>query len=409
MKKIKILALTLSAPTKFHTRSGIFILNQLEYLKNKCDIRILCPYPFAPKTKFLNRYSKYSSVPIIDSIGGMKVYRPKYFMFPRNKITLKFINLLLLIESYFIFRKSKKIVDEIAKKWDFDIVHTHEIISGFLIANYCKKKYNKPVVITLHGEDITKYSKMKLLHALSKFSLKICDRIIAVSNSMKKEIYETCLSNKSIEVIPSGYHVSRFKVRDTKKCRKVLNVPINKKVILFVGGLEERKGVFYLIQALSLLNKNKKMQPFMCYVIGAGSLQKKLEELAIKLKISDKIIFKGQRDPDEVAIWMSASDILVLPSLNEGLPNVISETFASGKPVVATNVAGNPEIVNEKVGYLVAPKDSNSLAEKIYEALNRKWNKKDLLKRASQFSVTNSVKKILRIYKEMAAKDKSKI
>ena len=120
-----------------------------------------------------------------------------------------------------------------------------------------------------------------------------------------------------------------------------------------------------------------------------------------QLQLRNKVIFAGQKSPDEVPVWMNACDVLVLPSLNEGLPNVLSEAMACGKPVVATNVAGTPELVTKDVGLLVKPKNVNDLAKKITLALNKKWDKGKLLKRAREFSVTNSVKKLIDIYRSL--------
>jgi len=119
------------------------------------------------------------------------------------------------------------------------------------------------------------------------------------------------------------------------------------------------------------------------------------------LDISHKIKFVGEIKPDDVTLWMNACDVLVLPSLNEGRPNVLSEALACAKPVIATNVAGNPEIVNKDVGYLVALKDSDDLAEKIDMTLQKKWDKKKLITRAQKFSVTNSVNMIIKIYTKL--------
>ena len=116
------------------------------------------------------------------------------------------------------------------------------------------------------------------------------------------------------------------------------------------------------------------------------------------LEINNYIRFLGQKTNDEVSKYMNACDLVTLPSLNEGLPVVLCEALACGKPVVATRVAGTPELVNKDVGLLVNPKDEKDLAEKIIKALNKRWNIKLILKRAKEFSVDNSVKKLLTIY-----------
>ena len=397
-KKSKILVITFSFPTKVNPDAGIFILNQLEYLKKGYDVKVVSPYPFVPSFKFLSPYHKFAGVKFNEKINRIEVYRPRYFMLPRNKLTFKFINLILIFEALFSFMKSKKVIDNLAKKWGFDIVHVHGLVPDGVIGVKCKKSYSKPLVVTLHGEDVTKYSKMLFLKSISRFVLARCDKIICVSKSLKNEVYKTNLSKRNIEIIPSGYNVGRFKPLDMKKCRRILNLPENKKIVLFVGHLIKRKGVEYLIRAIKILSE--KNNGLLCFIIGKGVLEENLKQIVSELQLNNRVIFAGKKKPHEIPIWMNACDVLVLPSLNEGLPNVVSEALACGKPVVATNVAGTPEILNNDVGYLVNPKDEEDLAKKISKALNKKFNKEKLLKRANEFSVISSVKKLAKIYKE---------
>ena len=396
-KKIKILVITFSFPTNVNQAAGVFILNQLEYLKKDYDIKVLNPYPYVPPFRFLKSY-KFSQVPFKESIKGMEVYRPKYFMFPRNRLTYFFINIIFVLEGVMSEICSRGVVRSLAKNWDFDIIHSHGFVPDSLIAASIKKKYSKPFVVTVHGEDVTKYSKMLFLKHLSKDALSRCDRIISVSKSLKDDIYKLDLTKKPIEVIPSGYNVRRFKPLDMKKCRRILHLPENKKIVLFVGHLIERKGIEYLIKAVKILSE--KDEGILCCIVGTGISENKLKNIVSELNLKNKIIFTGQKNPDELPIWMNACDVLVLPSLNEGLPNVISEVLACGKPVVATNVAGTPEILNKDVGYLVKPKDEEDLAKKIRMTLSKRFDKEKLLKRANEFSVTSSVKKLAKIYEE---------
>ena len=199
-----------------------------------------------------------------------------------------------------------------------------------------------------------------------------------------------------------GALTSNFKPRNKNSARNILNLPKNKKIILFVGHLVTRKGVEYLIKAMKLiLKKDKKI---LCCIIGKGYLEASLKRLATELELDSYIKFFGQKEHGKVASYINACDILVLPSLNEGLPVILCEALACGKPVVATNVAGTPELVTRDVGCLVKPKDENDLAQKIIIALNKKWKKEKLLERAKKFSVINSAKKLLDVYKSLLKK-----
>jgi glycosyltransferase involved in cell wall biosynthesis len=77
---------------------------------------------------------------------------------------------------------------------------------------------------------------------------------------------------------------------------------------------------------------------------------------------------------DEVALWMAASNIVTLPSYMEGLPNVVLEALSCGRPVVATNVGGIPEILNDECGRLVPPRDARALAQALASVLDKGWN-----------------------------------
>jgi len=398
-KKIKLLVITHSYPTKVHPTSGIFIKNQYDYMKDHCDVKIIFPYPYIPKFKKLNPYYKFSEIPFKEEVGGIEVYHPKYLFFPRNGIFSNFLSVFLFFESFFSYLSSKNLIYKLKKEWDFDIIKVHGCIAESVTGVMSKKKYKKPLLVMLHGEDVTRFSKIWFLKILARPILKNSDAIICKSNSLKKEVLEMGIVNKAIYIIPSGYAVKRFKPKSSVKCRKMLNLPINKKIILFAGDLIPRKGVEYLIRAMKLVVKSN--GDIWCYIVGDGILKSELRNLADKLNLNKCVFFVGEKKLDEMPLWMNACDILVLPSLNESLPSVLSEAMACGKPVVATNVAGAPEIVNKDVGYLVKPKNADDLAEKIILALNKKWKREKLFKRAKEFSVTNSVKKTLKLYDKL--------
>lgn len=401
MEKIKVLNITGSFPTKINTVAAIFILNQLEAIKKFCDIKVIFPCPYAPKLRFLPYY-KISTIPPKEIIKGIEVYHPRYFMISPF---LKFNNFILgtglFFESLIAYFCSNKIIKKIKQTWDFDIIHLHgQILSG-ISGIFLKKKSKKPLFITLYGEDITRYSKMPILNMLSKYLFINANFIICVSNSLKKEICAMGINPKKIHVIPSGYIENRFKVIDTIKCRHQLGIK-DKKVVLFVGSLIERKGVEYLIKAMNLVSI--KMNDIVCYIVGTGPKERKLRELSRKLKIEKNVIFVGQKSPKDIPLWMNACDLFVLPSLNEGLANVLYEALACGKPIVVTNVGGTSEITTKDVGFLVKPKDHNDLAEKILKTLNKKWNKSIILKNAKKYSAKVSAKKLYRNYLDFVKK-----
>lgn len=397
VKKIKLLIMTHTFPTKYNPIAAVFLLNQLKELKKYCDIRIIFPYGYVPQIKIFNPYYRFSKIPSEEKVEGIAVYHPKYLMIPRMMFGTRFLNLYLSIESIFSYLSSRKIADKIVEEWNPDILHMHGSLSEGWLAKRLKRKYKKPLLITVYGEDITRLSKEMLSSQITRSNLNEADAIICQSRFLRREIEGIGVKNKKFFIIPMGAEFGIFKPKDKHKARKLLNLPKGKKIILFVGHLVPRKGVEYLIRAMKIaLGKDNNI---FCCIVGTDHMKGYLQSLASELGLDKSIVFTGQKIHEEIAHYMSACDILVLPSLNEGLPVVLCEALACGKPVVATKVAGTPELVNNNVGYLVKPKDGRDLAEKIGLALERKWDIKKILERANQFSTAESAKKLVNVYR----------
>lgn len=393
-RKIKLLVITHTFPTKHNPVAAIFLLNQLEELKKHCEIRIIFPYAYVPRIRLFNPYFRFSDVPQQEIVKGMKVYHPKYFMVPRVSSNSLFLNLFLFAESFFSYLASGKLAGRLIEEWNPDIVHLHGPLSESLLGVINKKKYNKPMLVTTYGEDITLHSKHFPSSFLIKRTLKNADAIICQSRFLETEIRNLGINNKFF-IIPMGVATKKFKVRDKIKARRMLNLPENKKIILFVGHLVPRKGVEYLIKACKELSEK---ESFLCCIIGKGRDESRLKKLAAELGLDDCIKFLGQKNHEDVAMYINSCDLVVLPSLNEGLPVILCESLACGKPVVATSVAGTPELVTKDVGYLVKAKSVDDLRNKIILALDREWDTKKLLARAREFSVPVSAGKLLKVY-----------
>ncbi|MBW2976265.1 glycosyltransferase family 4 protein [Candidatus Woesearchaeota archaeon] len=398
-RKIKVLVITHAFPTKYNPISAIFIPNQLQELKKYCDIKVMFPFAYVPKIKFFNPYHRFSKIKEREKIYGIEVYHPKYFMFPRILFLSKLLNILLVIEAFLSYNFSKKLVDKLMKDWNPDIAHMHGPLGDGLIGIRIKKKYGKPLLLTVHGEDVTRYLKRMFSKTLTKITLKNSDAVICQSKFLENEIKKSGVRDKKFYVIPMGAKTGRFKPRDKEKVRKILRLPKDKKIILFVGHLYPRKGVTYLVRAMEEVVKKEKN--ILCCMIGKGDQEQLCKKMAAQLKLEPYIKFLGIKTNDEVALYMNACNVFVLPSLMEGLPAVLYEALSCGKPVVASAVAGIPELVTEDVGYLVKPKNPGDLSKKIILALNRKWDLKKLVKRGNEFSTESSAKKLFDLYNQV--------
>ncbi len=282
----------------------------------------------------------------------------------------------------------------------FDLISAHFTYSSGYVGAKLKEKYNKPFIVTAHGYDIYDLPfrdeewKEKI-----KYVLNTADHIITVSKS-NLECIKKLNVKTPVEVIPNSFNCNLFYSVDSNRCKKNLNLLLDKKIILTVGNLEEVKGHEYLIKAMAKIAD--KRQDVLCFIIGGGQLKAKLQKLINDLNLNNYVKLVGAKLHDEIPLWMNACDLFVLPSLRESFGIVQIEAMACGKPIVATRNGGSEEIiVNENLGYLVEPKNPDELAEKILLALNREWNKEYILRYVKKFRSDEMAKETFKVYEKV--------
>lgn len=277
------------------------------------------------------------------------------------------------------------------------LVHAHHTWTAGHAGARLKEEYGVPFVVTGHGYDV--YSlpfKDEEWREKIEYVLNTADHIITVSQSNLACIKKLNVST-AVTVIPNGFRKDLFYPRETLRCRKLLNLPLDKKIILTVGNLVPVKGQKYLVEAAQRITQERK--DILCVIVGSGKLQTNLERQVHSLELEDYVVLAGARPHSEIPLWMNACNIFVLPSLNEGNPTVMFEALGCGKPFVGASVGGVPEIItSEDYGLLVEPADPVDLAEKILMALDREWDREEIHAYAERYTWENNAKEIVNIY-----------
>lgn len=281
----------------------------------------------------------------------------------------------------------------------FDLVHSHFIWSSGYVGAKLKEKYGVPFIVTAHGYDVYDLPfRDEEWREKIEYVLNTADCVITVSNS-NLECIEKLNVETPVKVLPNGFRNDLFYPRDSNECKKTLNLPFDKKIILTVGNLVEIKGHKYLIEAMQKIVKRRK--DVLCIIVGGGELKGKLERQIRKAGLKDHVKLVGGRPHDEVPIWMNACNLFVLPSLRESFGVVQIEAMACGKPVVATYNGGSEEIItSEDYGLLCEPANPDELAEKILIALDKEWDGDKIRGYAEQFRWENITEEMLKIYKK---------
>lgn len=178
-----------------------------------------------------------------------------------------------------------------------------------------------------------------------------------------------------VSIIPNGVDPRQFENTEVGEARRRLGIPAEGKYLLFIGSLNENKGVHLLLTALAALLRDAKLG-FHTYIVGKGPLRRTLEESIARDGLQGKVTLVGEVDNRSIGDWYYSADVLFLGSSREGWPNVVCESLACGTPVIATPVNGIPELLaSEEYGYIVE-RDPISFAHYITKAMHRNWNRK---------------------------------
>jgi len=274
----------------------------------------------------------------------------------------------------------------LAKKID-TVIAQSPLIEGFL-GTILKKILKKELIIEIHGDweegpfllkkRRFEFLERKFVPIFAKISFKNANKIRAVSNYLKEKVQKITPS-KPYFIFPTFTDIDLFL---SEKDIKFDNF------ILFVGVLEKVKGIEYLIEAFSKIEKE--FPQFKLVLIGKGSKRKNLEYLISNLKLSDKVEFKGKLSLEETKNVMKNCYCLVLPSLSEGLGRVLMEAMALGKPVIGSNVGGIPDLIKDgENGFLFEPKNSDQLTEKLRILLRDKNLAIEMGKKGREFIKEN--------------------
>jgi glycosyltransferase involved in cell wall biosynthesis len=170
----------------------------------------------------------------------------------------------------------------------------------------------------------------------------------------------------------NGCDFSIFHPGDRPAARRKLGIDPDAELVTYVGRISLLKGSAELTEAMIALSASHPR--LRVAMIGEGAYKSEMEARASAAGIRDRFLFPGLLSSVQIAEWMAAADVFCLPSYSEGCPNVVVEAIACGRPVVATNVGGIPELVDESCGILIPPRDSRSLAEALERALSTSWD-----------------------------------
>jgi len=307
-----------------------------------------------------------------------------------------------------------EMVIEEHKRDPFDVLHAYFLVQAGFVATYAGKYLNVPSVVSIRGNDIERaaFDPSRFSHVM--YALQNASAVTTNATELAKKA--KAFVDKEIHLIPNGIDTNLFKPLDKNVAlaetlyithnvipNKTRNLTSNREdssvasllqsdmvpVIGFVGELRKKKGLATLLSAYTQANK---VHPIALLIVGEvrqGEDKKMFDDFRLS-NPDAQIIVTGYVSPKDLPTYYSLIDVLVHPSLRDGMPNAVLEAMACEKAIIATPVGGIKDILEDgKNGVIVNVNDVNTLAEKILELLDDSEKRSKLGKNARELVVNN--------------------
>ena len=356
-------------PSSVQPGAGLFIRERMFRVGAELPLAVVAPAPWFPFQALLRRWRPgfRPGAPRHERQSGFDVWFPRFLSIP---------GALKGLDGFFMAVGALPRLWLLKRAGRLDLIDAHFGYPDGYAATLLGRWLNVPVTITLRGTEQRHAQDAKLAPRLV-LALRRATQVIAVSESLRRVVVELGVSADKVQVVGNGVDLQRFSPLGRGEARRALDLPVDAPVLVSVGGLVERKGFHRVIALLPALRRRF---PGLTYlVVGGpgpeGDMASELRRLVAELKLQDAVRFLGPLPPDRLREPLSAADVFVLATRNEGWANVFLEAMACGLPVVTTDVGGNAEVVcRPELGSVVPFGDADRLIDAVEHALVTHWD-----------------------------------
>ncbi len=391
-KRIDLVVFSALFPSAARPGAGLFIRERMFRVAQHRPLAVVSPQPWFPAQSLIRRLRPgyRPQAPALEIQQGICVYHPHYLSVPG--LLRQFDGWSMALASFGLMRK--------LKRQGAQLIDAHFTYPDGEAATRLGRWLGLPVTVTLRGTEVP-HSRNPALRPRLTRTLQAAARVFSVSDSLRRLAIELGAAAEKTEVVGNGVDTACFQPVDRADARARFGLPDSAKVLGSVGALVERKGMHRVIDVMPGLIKH---HPDLHYLIVGGSSPEgdnraELTAQVARLGLAGRVHFLGALPPDELKWPLSASDVFVLATRNEGWANVFLEAMACGLPVVATDVGGNAEVVcRAELGSIVPFGDSAALQQALDAALNKDWDRAAILDYAQTNQWDKRVMQLLRAY-----------
>ncbi len=362
---MKLLYISTLFPNHREPVKGIFNAQQVQALSKFCRVTVIAPTAHVLPT---------------EEVYGARVLHPKFLHLP--VVTRPWNGWLYACA-----------IEPVVRAESFDIAFASFAYPDGAAVMKLAKRLHFPFTIDVLGSDINVLFEHPSRRSQILCALRNSDAVFAKSRALADSLAAYGIQ---AHIDYNGIDRSRFYLRDRQIACQQLKLAENRRRILYVGNLHPVKGPQVLAAAFEHLRDIPDVD---LVFIGAGPE-------AAHLAVDDRVQRIGTVPHNEIANWMSACDLLCLPSRKEGLPNVVLEAMGCGRAVVASNVGGVPEAILDGFnGFLVPPGNVEALAAALHRALITRWDPAAICKSVARFDWDKSAQQVYTVLQSVLRGD----
>lgn len=346
MAPIRLLTFSTLYPNAARPNHGVFVENRLRHLLASHEVvsTVLAPVPWFPsRDPRFGDWSSHANVPYSENRHGITVLHPRFPTIPKFGMTLA---------PYLLYRAMLPVLRRLlASGQRFDVIDAHYVYPDGVAAVWLGRKFGLPVVVTARGTDINLIPRYRIPRWMICGVIQNAAALVTVSAALKTVLVALGAPDQKVTVLRNGVDTALFCPSPDRAALR-LSLGITRKTLISVGLLIERKGHHRTIEAMTQL------PDFGLLIAGDGPERARLAALIERFNLKDRVTLMGARPHAELPALYGAADASVLASSREGWANVLLESMACGTPVVASNIWGNPEVVQTRDAGVIAAENT---------------------------------------------------
>ena len=386
-------------PSSLQPGAGLFIRERMFRVGGQLPLAVVAPTPWFPLQGLLRRWRPgfRAGAPLHEQQSGFDVWFPRFLSVP---------GVLKGFDGLFMALGALPRLWRLKRAGRLDLIDAHFGYPDGYAATLLGRWLNVPVTITLRGTEQRHAQDATLAPRLAR-ALQRATQVIAVSQSLRRVALALGIAADKVQVVGNGVDLKKFSPLPRAEARRALGLPEDAPILVSVGGLVERKGFHRVIDLLPALRK--RFPGLLYLVVGGpspeGDMGAELRRQVAELGLTDAVHFLGALPADHIRQPLSAADVFVLATRNEGWANVFLEAMACGLPVVTTDVGGNAEVVcRPELGAVVPFGDGPRLLDALEQALLTRWDAGAIRRYAECNTWDHRVEELVALFRRLHAK-----